>query len=144
MNIKSFSSIASIAIVIFSALIIRFSYFKNNQANGYNATSWDAFGYYAYQPGFLIYEDVKNLNWLPQIDSIYNVTGGKLYQANKTSNGNYVFKYLGGICFLQLPFFSIGHAIAKFENAPQDGFSWPYQYSIMFGAIFWFFVGLIS
>jgi hypothetical protein len=140
---KNIYSILSILFVLFTAIIIRFSYFKNNSTNGYNATSWDAFGYYAYLPGFLIYKDVKNLNWLPQIDSTYNVTGGKLYQANKISNGNYVFKYLGGICTLQLPFFYIGHTIAKFKNVPQDGFSWPYQYSIMFGAIFWFFVGLL-
>lgn len=44
---------------------------------------------------------------------------------------------------MQLPFFYIGHTIAKFENVPQDGFSWPYQYSIMIGAIFWFLIGLV-
>jgi len=125
------------------AIAVRFCYFRNNSVNGYNATSWDALGYYMYQPGFLIYGDVKNLLWLPQIDSIYHVTGGNLYQANKISNGNYVFKYLGGICILQLPFFYIGHTIAKYENVSRDGFSWPYQYSIMFGAIFWFFIGLL-
>jgi hypothetical protein len=143
MNNKPFFSIASIAVVLSAALIIRFSFWQNNSANGYNATSWDAFGYYMYEPGLLIYGDVKNLHWLPQIDSTYHVTGGKLYQANKIANGNYVFKYLGGVCFLQLPFFYIGHAIAKYENVPQDGFSWPYQYSIMLGAIFWFVIGLL-
>ncbi|MEP7195555.1 MAG: hypothetical protein ABI851_03490 [Saprospiraceae bacterium] len=140
---KSNFSLASVVIVLLVAITLRFCYIRNNSANGYNATSWDALGYYMYQPGFLIYGDVKDLHWLPQIDSIYHVTGGKLYQANKISNGNYVFKYLGGVCILQLPFFYIGHVIAKFENVPQDGFSWPYQYSILFGAIFWFFIGLL-
>ncbi len=96
-----------------------------------------------YQPGFLIYGDVKNLEWLPKIDSVYHLTGGKLYQANRIANGNFGFKYLGGISILQLPFFYIGHAIAKYKNVAQDGFSWPYQYSIMLGAIFWFFIGLL-
>jgi len=142
---KSFFSfsLSSLLIVILAAITIRFCYFSNNNVNGYNATSWDAFGYYMYQPAFLIYDDVKELKWVPHIDSTYHVSGGKLYQANKTDNGNYVFKYLGGICILQLPFFYIGHTIAKIENAPQDGFSWPYQYSIMFGTIFWFFIGLL-
>jgi len=140
---KSLFSLTSIVAVLLAAMILRFCYWNNNSANGYNATSWDALGYYMYQPGFLIYGDVNNLQWLPQIDSIYHVTGGKLYQAKKISNGNFVFKYLGGICILQLPFFYIGHTIAKYENVPQDGFSWPYQYSIMLGAIFWFFVGIL-
>lgn len=143
MNKKSFISISSIAVVLFAAIILRFCYWENNSTNGYNATSWDAFGYYMYQPGFLIYGDVKNLDWVPQIDSTYHVTGGKLYQANRISNGNYVFKYLGGISIMQLPFFYIGHILAKYENVPQDGFSWPYQYSIMLGAICWFFIGLL-
>ncbi|MBX7182805.1 MAG: hypothetical protein K1X82_11895 [Bacteroidia bacterium] len=134
---------ASIVVVLFSAIFLRFCYFENNPVNGYNATSWDAFGYYMYQPGFLIYGDVKKLEWLPAIDSMYHVTGGKLYQANKLDNGNYVFKYLGGICTLQLPFFYLGHSLAKFNHVAQDGFSWPYQYSIMFGAIFWFLVGML-
>lgn len=139
-SLFSFSSVIAVAIV---AILIRFSYRENNSVNGYNATSWDAFGYYMYQPGLLIYHDVKNLDWLPQIDSTYHVTGGKLYQANKIKNGNYVFKYLGGICFLQLPFFYIGHTIAKYNNVPQDGFSWPYQYSLLIGAIFWFLIGIL-
>lgn len=96
-----------------------------------------------YLPGFLIYGDVKNLEWFPNIDSTYNVTEGNLYQANKIANGNYVFKYLGGVSIMQLPFFYIGHIIAKYKNVPQDGFSWPYQYSIMLGAICWFFIGLL-
>lgn len=140
---KSLFSLTSIVFVLSISIIIRFCYWKNNTTNGYNATSWDALGYYIYQPGFLIYNDVKDLHWLPKIDSIYHVTGGKLYQANKKSNGNYVFKYFGGISFMQIPFFYIGHTIAKIKNVNQDGFSWPYQYSIMLGAIFWFFIGLL-
>lgn len=128
---------------MFVALGIRVSYWENNSVNGYNATSWDALGYYMYQPGFLIYDDVKELNWFPEIDSTYHVSGGALYQARKITNGNYVFKYLGGVSILQLPFFYAGHTVAKFTDAPQDGFSWPYQYAIVLGAIFWFFLGLI-
>ena len=141
---KPFLSLASVFFVILVALMLRFSYWKNSSVNGFNATTWDALGYYMYQPGFFIYGDVKNLEWLPHIDSVYHVIGAdKLYQANKVPNGNYVFKYLGGITILQFPFFYIGHTIAKYKNEPQDGFSWPYQYAIILGAVFWFFVGLL-
>ncbi|HRH03818.1 MAG TPA: hypothetical protein PLN13_12820 [Bacteroidia bacterium] len=138
-----FTSLNAVLLILIAALILRFCYWKNNSVNGYNATSWDAFGYYMYQPAIFIYQDIKNLEWVPQIDSTYHVSGGKFYQAQKASNGNYVFKYLGGICILQVPFFFIGHTLAKFNNVAQDGFSWPYQYSIMLGAIFWFFIGML-
>lgn len=143
MQHRSFFSLASVVFVLLAAIMLRSYYWQNNSVNGYNATSWDAFGYYMYQPGFLIYDDVKELKWLPEIDSTYHVTGGKLYQANKVANGNFVFKYLGGVSILQLPFFYIGHWMAGVQGLPQDGFSRPYQYSIMFGAIFWFLIGLL-
>src|SRR5690606_27799919 len=36
----------------------------------------------------------------------------------------------------------VGHAIAYLIGQPQDGFSAPYQYAILFGGIFWVVVGL--
>jgi hypothetical protein len=125
------------------ALSIRIGYFTNNEKNGYNATTWDALGYYMYLPGMFIYGDVKQLKWFPKIDSTYQVSGGQLYQASQLETGNYAFKYLGGVAIMEAPFFFIGHAIAHTNDAPKDGFSWPYQYAIIFGAVFWYFIGLI-
>lgn len=122
---------------------IRLGYFSNNDRNGYNATTWDALGYYMYLPGIFIYGDVKELKWFPKIDSTYQVSGGQLYQASQLENGDYAFKYLGGVAIMEVPFFFIGHAIAHANDAPEDGFSWPYQYAIIFGAVFWYFIGLI-
>lgn len=125
------------------AVSIRLGYFSNNDRNGYNATTWDALGYYMYLPGMFIYGDVKELKWFPKIDSTYQVSGGQLYQASQLENGDYAFKYLGGVAIMEAPFFFIGHAIAHANDAPEDGFSWPYQYAIIFGAVFWYFIGLI-
>lgn len=98
-------------------------------------TTWDALGYYIYLPSILIYQDMTELEWLPKIEEQYSVTGGKLYQADKYENGNYVFKYLGGVAVLEIPFFLIGHAIAKNTGYKADGFSPPYQYAIGYGAV---------
>lgn len=125
------------------SLVIRFSYFTNDSKNGYNATTWDALGYYMYLPGYLIYDDVTELKWFPAIDSTYNVSGGNLYQATPLEKGGYAFKYLGGVAIMELPFFYGGHAVACMTDAPEDGFSWPYQYAVLFGAIFWFFIGCL-
>lgn len=130
-------------IILVVSLLIRFAYFTNDSRNGYNATTWDALGYYMYLPGYLIYDDVKELKWFPEIDRKYQVSGGNLYQATPLKKGGYAFKYLSGVAIMELPFFYIGHGIAAITDAPEDGFSWPYQYAIVFGAIFWFFLGCL-
>lgn len=106
-------------------------------------TTWDAFGYYMYLPSILIYDDYKQLNWLDSIDKKYEVTGGNGWQAHKEDNGNYVFKYLGGIALLEIPWFFIGHCCAHIFHYPQDGFSAPYQYTLGFGVIVYCFLGLL-
>lgn len=140
---QNYLSILAVGIILTVFLIQRFAYFTNNDRNGYNATSWDALGYYLYLPSTFIYDDVKELKWFPEKDSIYQMSGGHFYQGIQLENGNYTFKYLSGVAIMETPFFFIGHQIAKWENEPQDGFSWPYQYAILFGAIFWFFIGLM-
>jgi len=98
-------------------------------------TEWDAFGYYIYLPSFFIYHDYKQLSWVPAIDTKYKVTGGNGVQAQKADNGNYAFKYLGGVAIMELPFFLIAHVVAKETGYPPDGFSPPYQYIVSFGII---------
>ncbi len=137
-----FSKIA-LFIVAIAFVLFRFSHIQTNEANGYNATSWDAFGYYMYLPSTFIYNDVSELKWVPKIDSIYHVTGGQFYQAIPLENGQYTNKYLGGVAILQTPYFLIGHFIAKNSKYAADGFSAPYQYSILFGAILSVFLGLL-
>jgi len=98
-----------------------------------------------YLPAVFIYDDVKELKWIAKIDSSYEVTGGKLYQANKLENGNRVGKYLTGVSILQAPFFAIGHFVAsQLDNYPSDGFSTPYQYAIAFGALLYAFLALLG
>ena len=137
------SSLWACLAILLTSLAIRSAYFTNESKNGYNATTWDALGYYMYLPGYLIYDDVTELKWFPAIDSTYNVSGGMLYQATPLEKGGYAFKYLGGVALMEAPFFYIGHGIAHLTDAPEDGFSWPYQYAILFGAICWFFVGCL-
>jgi hypothetical protein len=128
-----------IAIVLFT---YRLSYSEVGGDRSLKVTTWDAFGYYMYLPSSLIYHDMTELKWLDSIDKKYNLTGGQLYQANKHDNGKYVYKYLGGVALIQLPFFLIGHVIALNSDYPADGFSPPYQYAISFGAIIYCILAL--
>lgn len=135
---------SNIAILIIGIvmLIFRFSYPRDRQED-LKVTTWDAFGYYMYNPSIFIYGDVSELKWVPDIEEKYSVTGGQLYQVTPLENGKYTNKYLGGVAIMQLPFFFTGHAIASMTDYPADGFSAPYQYSIAFGAIVYCLLGLL-
>jgi hypothetical protein len=95
-----------------------------------------------YLPSIFIYNDMKELEWLREADSTYNLTGGDLYQANRKGNGNFVFKYLGGVSIMQMPLFFAGHLVAKATSFKADGFSPPYQYAIAFGAVIYCILAL--
>lgn len=106
-------------------------------------TDWDNLGYYMYLPGIFIYDDIRQLKWVPDIDARYKMIGGdNFYQAERAPNGNYVDKYLGGLAIMQLPFFAGAHYIAQRYGYPTDGFSPPYQFAIAFAAIFYALLGL--
>lgn len=135
------SIIACIVAGIF-LLGLRLAYPTETNEN-LKVTTWDAFGYYMYLPSSLIYNDVTELEWYDEIEAKYELSGGELYQANKAQNGNYVFKYLGGVSLMQLPFFAGAHLYASNSSYEADGFSLPYQYAIAFGALFYCLLGLL-
>lgn len=122
-------------------LTFRFSY-PNKTGEALKVTTFDAFGYYMYNPSIFIYGDVKELSWVPAIDEEYQVTGGLFYQASELENGGYTNKYLGGVAIMQMPFFLSAHAYASMTDYPADGFSAPYQYAIAFGALFYCLLGM--
>lgn len=135
-------SILACWISLFFFIAVR-TFYSDLNHRSLKVTTWDAFGYYMYLPSALIYDDATQLEWLPEMDSTYQLTGGELYQANRFTNGNYVNKYLGGVAVLELPFFAIGHLMAGLMGYPMDGFSPPYQYSIAFGALVYVFLALL-
>ena len=118
----------SIFIVFIIAIVLiqyRFSYSDVQNGKPLKVTTWDAFGYYMYLPGTFIYNDLKDLDWVEAVDERYNLLGGQLYQARAQENGDYVFKYLGGVAVMEAPFFCIGHVIALNSSYEADGFSAP-------------------
>ncbi|HEX2617772.1 MAG TPA: hypothetical protein VHL57_09540 [Flavobacteriales bacterium] len=103
----------------------------------------DAFGYYHYLPGTFIYGDIARERWIADVDSTYDVVGGDaLYQLIDLENGNRVGKYFCGTALLEAPFFLLGHAIAGMSGQPQDGFSAPYQWSVVVASLFYCILSL--
>ena len=137
-----FSLFAFFTILIISISIRIYDINKQWQHRQFCLTTFDALGYYMYLPAGLIYDDVLKVNWLQAIDVKYGVVGSWQYQTIKEKNGNFVFKYLGGVAIMELPFFLMGHAVAKSAGFEADGFSLPYQYALVVAAFFYAFIGL--
>lgn len=135
----------SLIVCIFISIVIvsyRFAPVRYHKDAPLVVTSWDALGYYLYLPSICIYHDFKKLDWFPEIDRKYSVSGGAIYQFTHSKTGNVVFKYLGGVAIMEFPFFITGHFIAGLSGYQQDGFSPPYQFAIAFGAIIYFILAL--
>jgi hypothetical protein len=106
--------------------------------------SWDVLGYYMPLPATFIQDDplLKNIDWLKKVNDEKQLTG-TLYMISSNDNGEPMYFFLFGMALLYLPFFMLGHIYANIMGFPVDGFSLPYQYSLVIGAIIYTIVGLI-
>lgn len=106
--------------------------------------SWDIFGYYLYLPFTFIYHDLglRNFSVLQGIIDEYQNTAW-FYQAIPQEGGHWVMKYPMGMAVLYLPWFLIGHLAALAGLGEADGFSTPYQLSLLYGSFVYTALGLI-
>ena len=128
-NPKSLLSIVIIAVVFIWQILLHLPG---------NILSWDTFGAYLYLPATFIYHDpqISDLSWVNEIIDQYHNTP-YLYQGYATETGNWMIKYPAGFSVIFSPFFFVGHLFAGWLGYPQDGFSLPYQYSILIGNCFY-------
>jgi hypothetical protein len=106
-------------------------------------TTWDAFCYYEYLPAVFLYDSLAQQPWVEAVDARYAVLGGELYQLIDLGDGRRVNKCLYGVALLELPFFILGHAIARATGAPTDGFSAPYQWFIALAPLVYCILALL-
>lgn len=106
--------------------------------------SWDIFGYYLYLPFTFIYNDLglRNFEVLQQIMDTYQNTEW-FYQALPQDGGVWVMKYPMGMALLYLPWFVVGHVWALLGGGLADGFSTPYQLSLLYGSFVYTLIGLV-
>lgn len=110
-----------------------------------NLFSYDVLGYYLYLPTAFNNGDltIHNYEQLENVLKQYHVADG-FYQAFKVENGNWVMKYPMGLAVLYFPFYLIGDLFAQALDMPTDGFSMPYQLSVLFGCGIYTIVGLAA
>jgi hypothetical protein len=108
-----------------------------------NVLSWDTYGAYLHLPANFIYNDpfLKDWSWIERMNEQYNSTPS-YYQFWYANTGNQVIKYPLGFALIYAPFFFAGHFLAPIFGYAQDGFSAPYQWSIIAGHCFYVLLGL--
>lgn len=126
-------------LIVISYLILHFRYLQPPV----NVLSWDVFGYYLYLPAIFIHNDLglQDFSVIDNIIDLYQNTS-TFYQAQMGPSGDWVIKYPVGLAILYSPFFFIGHLAAHLMDYPVDGFSLPYQYSIIIGGLVYTILGL--
>ncbi|KAF0131355.1 MAG: hypothetical protein FD155_1019 [Bacteroidetes bacterium] len=106
--------------------------------------SWDIFGYYLYLPFTFIYYDLglRDFAVVQGIIDKYQNTAW-FYQALPQQGGEWVMKYPMGMAVLYLPWFAVGHLWAIIGGYETDGFSSPYQLSVLYGSFIYTVLGIV-
>lgn len=106
--------------------------------------AWDIFGYYLYVPSVLIHGDLSldDITWIVDAQQTYSTTE-TLYQITDAPDGSRMFFFLMGMSILYAPFFLVGHFLAFMSEAPMDGFSGPYLWSLALGCTLYSLIGLL-
>jgi len=106
-------------------------------------TSWDVLGYYLYLPATIVHHDplLADVTWLKEVNAEKQLTG-TLYQLSSNNKGEPMYFFLYGWSLLFLPFFLLGHLFAAMGGFPMDGFSYPYQFSLVVGGVIYMLIGL--
>ena len=139
---KSSRIITFIAILWF---FLGFSYYPKWEKPWSEATiSWDVCGYYHYLPAIFIYKDIRQQNWMNEINQKYLPSPAYDQPFGHQNSGNKVNKYAIGQAVLFSPFFLMAHGYTTMTGAyPADGYSKPYQFFIWFGSLAFSILGLV-
>ncbi len=127
-------------------LFIFIVYFTFNYATP-NPLSWDNIGYHVYLSEIINDGNlhVPDLTFYEGIMEQYKNTT-TLYQFVPTNHeelGGYITKYTSGWAVLNAPFVYAGHLCAGWFGYAQDGFSKPYQLSVIICSLFYTLIGLL-
>jgi len=124
-------------------VIVFITFYRILNVNVGHELSWDVLGYYLPLPSTFIHHDplLNDISWLKELNQQKHLTG-TLYMLSTNDAGDTMYFFFLGMSILYLPFFFLGNLIASIGGYPLDGFSPPYEYAMVIGAIFYTIVGL--
>ena len=105
--------------------------------------AWDVYGYYMYLPSTFIYHDtyLEKKEWVNAVREKYNPSSSE-YQFRAIRNKS-VNIYLCGHAIIWAPGFFIAHLLAEPLGYAADGFSLPYQLSLIITGMLVTLLGLV-
>ena len=105
--------------------------------------SGDVFGYYLYLPAYFLHHDtgLHDFSWVRNAFLIYHLTPD-FTQWSVSMTGDYILKFPVGMAVLYAPFFFMGWLFATIAGYAVDGFSYPFQVSMIIGNLVYTFTGL--
>jgi len=133
---KNILSVVSIIIIVITGFLVDsdFKLWKKTERVIEN----DVRNYYGYLPANYIYKDIK-----VERDNYQYAEDGYWFWTKRYESGKYDFGRTYGLALLYSPFFWAGDAAAKLFEYPVTGFSEPYKYFLLMGALFYMSLGLI-
>jgi hypothetical protein len=138
-RLPGFTKISSLS--KFAILLICFSWWYGAfkyEVFKKNHVITDVVSYYAYLPSAFIYHDLS----LQYTDADKAFFDYKIRPV-KAPNGARIVKTSMGLSLMYAPFFGIGHLLAPHFGYHRDGFSAPYQVSIVVGVFIYLLIGFI-
>ncbi len=139
---NSFRAVLLISLVW---LFLGYSYYPKWDKTGSEAAiSWDVSGYYHYLPAVFIYHDLKQQDYMNDINARYLPSPAYDQSFFHDPSGHRINKYALGQAVMYMPFFLAAHAYAVIDKTyPADGYSKPYQFAIWAGSLIASVIGLI-
>lgn len=135
---RKISTSLLLLLVITCSLIV----FRSNNIDK-KEIAWDIFGYYLPLPATFIYDDpmLNDRAWVEQLNEERQFSG-TVYQISSNEEGEPMYFFLFGMSAFYSLFFFIGHYLAEWTGYAQDGFSLPYQLSLVYGCMIYTIIGL--
>jgi hypothetical protein len=150
MSLLKTNSSRKISLFVFLFISLLFVFVKMRQVKTVEpfirdsyALSWDNYGYYLYLPSIIIHHDpgMQDHVWIDRLNSTYQ-KDRPFYQVQPGQKNRLVNVYPAGFAVFNFPFFCAGHLYAKIAGYPPDGLSPPYQWAMIFSALFYGILGM--
>ena len=144
--ISNFKNSISLFVGVLFVILIAILQFKSfnikNNTNPY-PISWDVYGYYLFLPATFIYNDLglENNEWINKTREEYKPST-TFYQVTQGEGGKKTIVYNIGYAFIYAPGFFIANGLATSLGYDKDGFSKPYQVSLILTAFIFSLIGI--
>jgi hypothetical protein len=135
--------VRSFHIWLLTAVLATLALFQDRPWKPLDVFNADEGGYYSYLPAAFIYKDLGRADSLQRLAETFGQPRPRELGLITLPNGKVISKYPLGVALGELPWFWGAHAYARLtQRYRADGFSRPYQHSVMLAGLAYGLLGL--